>query len=97
MGKRGISLTEKNPINKFIGREKNPDSFPDDEGACHCKALEDFVTMVSDIYLFVDSDETQAVSNDKRVPVIIFRQVMIRFLELIYLLRSNHFWFNRRR
>ena len=42
--------------------------------------------IVSDINLFVDYTETQAVSNDKRVHRIIFRQIIIRFFELIYLL-----------
>ena len=55
--------------------------------ACSCEVLKGFVTIVSVVYLFVDSTEKQAVRNDKRVHVIIFRQVIIRFFELIYLLR----------
>ena len=43
--------------------------------------------IVSDIYLFVDSTKTQAISDNKRVHIIIFRQVIVRFFKLLYLLR----------
>lgn len=39
------------------------------------------------VYLFVDSSKAQAVSNDKGVNPIILWKVVIRFFELIDLLR----------
>ena len=57
------------------------------EETCPCEVLESFVTIVSHIYLFVDSTETQAVSNNKRVHIIILWQVIVSIVKLLDLLR----------
>jgi hypothetical protein len=49
----------------------------DGKVACSYKVLESFIVIVSYVYLFVDSSKTQAVSNDKRVHIIILWQVII--------------------
>ncbi len=59
----------------------------DGKVTCSCEVLEGFVVIVPYVYLFVDSSKTQAVSNDKRVNPIILWKVVVRFLELIDLLR----------
>ena len=44
------------------------------------------MAVISQIDLFVDSTKAQAVSNDKGVHIIILWQVVIGFLEVLYLL-----------
>ena len=53
------------------------------EETCPSEVLESFVTIVSHIYLFVDSTETQAVGNNKRVHIIILWTVSYTHLTTI--------------
>ena len=59
----------------------------DGKVTCSCEVLEGFGVIVPYVYLFVDSSKAQAVSNDKGVNPIILWKVVIRFFELIDLLR----------
>ena len=63
------------------------DEVGNSEITCSCKVLKCFVTIVTDVYLFVDSTETQAVSNNKRVHIIILWKVIISVMKLFDLLR----------
>ncbi len=63
------------------------DKILNSEETCPCEVLESFITVVSHIYLFVDSTETQAVSNNKRVHIIILWQVIVSIVKLLDLLR----------
>lgn len=51
-----------------------------------CEVLKGSITVVVQLDLFVDSTEAQIVSNDKRVHIVILRQVVVRKFELIDLL-----------
>ena len=63
------------------------DEVGNSEITCSCKVLKCFVTIVTDVYLFVDSTETQAISNNKRINEIILRQVIVSLFEFTDLLR----------